>query len=91
MTCFSCHHYRAGDPAYCTKRKPGFPQVGRACRAFREIVALSKNPYQILKPANSTPYLFPVMGGGGAYSLTADTGGFAAEYEPGSDEGECQA
>ena len=44
----------------------------------REIVALSKNPYQILKPANSTPYLFPVMGGGGAYSLTADTGGFAA-------------
>ena len=34
MTCFSCSHYRAGDPAYCTKRKPGFPQVGRACRAF---------------------------------------------------------
>jgi len=37
MTCFSCRHYRAtypGDPAYCTKRRPGFPEVGRACRAF---------------------------------------------------------
>ena len=37
MTCFYCIHFRAtypGHPAYCTKRKPGFPGVGQACRAF---------------------------------------------------------
>jgi len=34
--------------------------------------------FELLEPANDTPYLISIPGGGGAYSLTADTGGFAA-------------
>ena len=37
MTCWSCIHYRpatCGEPAWCAKRKAGFPHIGINCRAF---------------------------------------------------------
>lgn len=37
MTCLSCEHYRAaicGEPAWCAKQRPGFPQIGAMCRWF---------------------------------------------------------